>query len=226
MKTSETTSKFWPAFNKAWGEISHAALDSVNPHYGNEYSSLEAVLDAIKSILRNHGLSWVAAPEVRADRSYVLVSQITHDSGEYLQIESPLILAKNDMQGLGSAVSYMRRYATEAMFGMGEKDDDGNKASNLTKELAASFKDLKNHAPQPSSQYVIPFGKYKGKTIAEAGIENVDAYLKWLYNTAEKEGKPLSNNALDLEKQLKVFLANTSMPPALDNEENMPFDAI
>jgi hypothetical protein len=42
----------------------------------------------------------------------------------------PLLLAKSDPQGQGSAITYARRYALMAVLGLvADEDDDGNKAS-------------------------------------------------------------------------------------------------
>ena len=38
------------------------------------------------------------------------------------------MLGKNDMQALGSAITYARRYALVSMLGLEQDDDDGNKA--------------------------------------------------------------------------------------------------
>lgn len=41
----------------------------------------------------------------------------------------PLLLSKEDMQGLGSALTYSRRYGLMAMVGIAPEDDDANAAS-------------------------------------------------------------------------------------------------
>ena len=41
----------------------------------------------------------------------------------------PLIVQKNDMQGLGSAITYARRYGLMSMAGIAPEDDDGNAAA-------------------------------------------------------------------------------------------------
>ena len=40
-----------------------------------------------------------------------------------------LLMPKNDMQQLGGAITYAKRYALISLFGLAEDDDDGNKAS-------------------------------------------------------------------------------------------------
>jgi len=41
----------------------------------------------------------------------------------------PLVLAKNDMQGMGSAITYARRYGIMSLLNIPAEDDDGNEAS-------------------------------------------------------------------------------------------------
>ena len=38
-------------------------------------------------------------------------------------------MPKNDMQQLGGAITYAKRYSLVSLFGLSEEDDDGNKAS-------------------------------------------------------------------------------------------------
>lgn len=117
---------FSAALSKAQGEIKHAKLDSKNPHFRSDYASLEAHIDNIKPALAKHGLSLTQGVESK-DGQLWLTSRLIFGE-EMLETGIPLIIGKNDMQGLGSAISYARRYSVAAMFNMGSGDDDGNAA--------------------------------------------------------------------------------------------------
>lgn len=54
------------------------------------------------------------------------------------------------------------------------------------------------------SSYVIPFGKHKGKTIEEIGIEEAGAYAGWIENSAKKEGKPIKEMGLKFIEQVEA----------------------
>lgn len=123
---SKISKEFSEALSKAQGEIKHAKLDSKNPHFRSEYASLEAHIDNIKPALAKHGLSLAQGVESK-DGQLWLTSRLIFGE-EILETGIPLILSKNDMQGLGSAVSYARRYSVAALFNMGSDDDDGNHA--------------------------------------------------------------------------------------------------
>jgi len=118
--------EFSTALSKAQGEIKHAKLDSKNPHFKSDYASLEAHIDNIKPALAKHGLSLTQGVESK-DGQLWLTSRLIFGE-EMLETGIPLIIGKNDMQGLGSAISYARRYSVAAMFNMGSGDDDGNAA--------------------------------------------------------------------------------------------------
>lgn len=118
--------EFSTALSKAQGEIKHAKLDSKNPHFKSDYASLEAHIDNIKPALANHGLSLTQGVESK-DGQLWLTSRLIFGE-EMLETGIPLIIGKNDMQGLGSAISYARRYSVAALFNMGSGDDDANAA--------------------------------------------------------------------------------------------------
>jgi hypothetical protein len=63
------------------------------------------------------------------DHVKTVISEI--DGEDKIECKVPLILSKNDMQGLGSAITYARRYGLVSMLGIIQEDDDGNKACEL-----------------------------------------------------------------------------------------------
>lgn len=109
-------------FHEAVGKISK---DSVNPHFKSKYSDIDTVLDTIREPLKKVGLCFTQLPQQGGMKT--IISTLDGES----QIESfvEYVLDKNNMQGLGSAITYSRRYALVAMLGLEAEDDDGNTAS-------------------------------------------------------------------------------------------------
>lgn len=57
--------------------------------------------------------------------------------------------------------------------------------------------------------YVIPFGKkFKGKTLHECNIDELQSYAAWLQDSAAKEGKPLSKQGVEFLNQLAIHLTH------------------
>lgn len=124
MKTSEQVELIAAALIKAQANINHAGKDAQNPHFRNDYASLESVIDASKKTLLDNEVTVIQAPG-----DGVLVTRLQHSSGQFIETELKLLLSKQDMQGLGSAITYARRYSLAAMLNIAQVDDDGNLAS-------------------------------------------------------------------------------------------------
>lgn len=112
-------------------QIKQPKLDASNPFFKSSYLTLTGLITAIDEALKGTGLSY---NQIIADNGQAAAVQtiITHESGGIL-ITKPFTLrpTKADPQGIGSATTYARRYQLQALFGIaGEKDDDGNAASN------------------------------------------------------------------------------------------------
>lgn len=131
------------ALVKAQAKIKHAEKSANNPFFKSKYADLPAVIDAAKPHLLEAGISLVQLPDTDDTGNAILMTQMTHISGQWMRSYYPVRPAKaNDPQALGSAMTYARRYAYCAMTGVtaiGE-DDDGNLASNVNvkPESAAS----------------------------------------------------------------------------------------
>ena len=125
--TSEQIASLAGALALAQAEIENAAKDGNNPHFKSKYASMEAVVYACKATLPKHGLSYVQFPGMQGD--YVTVTtRLMHKSGEWIEGTLPMPVGKRDAHGVGSAISYARRYSLMAVIGIAAEDDDGNGA--------------------------------------------------------------------------------------------------
>lgn len=99
-----------------------------NPHLKNKYADLQDVIDTIREPLTANGLA--ISHEVSGT---TLITKLLHVSGQSLKTEMPLLMGKQDMQGLGSALTYARRYSVSALLGIASDDcDDANGAARGT----------------------------------------------------------------------------------------------
>lgn len=133
------------ALSKAQGQIEGAAKDTANPFFKSKYADLASVWATCREPLSKNGLS-IWQHITHSGGSAYLVTTILHASGERLDDDGvPLMLAKQDMQGLGSALTYARRYGLMAAVGIAPEDDDGNAASAGQAEPVKAGKAAKNH---------------------------------------------------------------------------------
>lgn len=124
---SEEINELAEALSKAQGLIEGAAKDSKNPFFKSSYADLHSVMACAKEPLSSNGLSVVQPTQV-IDGQLCLVTMLMHKSGQWLKSVMPLILAKQDPQSVGSAITYYRRYNYCSLVGISSIDDDGNAA--------------------------------------------------------------------------------------------------
>lgn len=101
---------------------------------GYKFENLAEVLKEINPALREHGLTLRFRPSTRVEGTQVIVKVsciLRHSNGfseESEPLEAPYDTsgAKNQIQAVGSAITYLARYATRAFFGLAAStDDDG-----------------------------------------------------------------------------------------------------
>lgn len=130
MRTSDSIKHIAPALLAAQKQMTFAATNSTNPHFRNKYAGLPQVIDAIKGPLNDNGITFIQTPSIPAidDVRLVLVTRLLHESGEWIEDTAICPMPKQDPQGLGSAMTYLRRYSLAAICGLYQDDDDGEAA--------------------------------------------------------------------------------------------------
>ncbi len=128
MNRSDNITELAKALHRAQGKIKHAVKDSANPFFKSKYADLTSVWDAIREAFQVEGLSVSQLPSISEQGSSCLETILMHTSGQFIAAMCPLNPAKNDPQGVGSAITYMRRYALQAVAGVCADDDDGEAA--------------------------------------------------------------------------------------------------
>ena len=127
MNKSDTIASLAAALNKAQAEMSGAKKSAKNPFFKSSYANLEEVINCVKEPFANNGLSFVQFP-ISGDGLAGVETIIMHESGEFIANEFMLKCAKNDPQGMGSAITYARRYGLQSAVGIPSEDDDGEGA--------------------------------------------------------------------------------------------------
>ena len=139
-KTSESIKEIVGAlinFNKKFKGIN---ADAANPFFKNNYISFDSIV-GLRNKLAEEGLVMFQSVGTTEDGgASSIVTTLAHSSGEWIQSDALVLKpVKSDPQGVGSAISYGKRYQLAAMLGIAEVvDDDGNQASGTTNTPAAN----------------------------------------------------------------------------------------
>lgn len=131
----------------AQAEMKNPPLDGLNPHFKSKYSTLTAVLDAIRPALNSEELFLT-----QALRDGVLYTRVFDMSGEELELCQWPIPDNSNSQQYMAAVAYARRGSYLAAFGLvGDQDNDGNDTHSAPSSKPAQAKPAaakKSEAPK------------------------------------------------------------------------------
>ena len=102
--------------------------DKRNPHFKNQYASLESVINTVRTASQ-FGLTFTQEMDFEGDITFVRTVMM-HSSGD-TRVSRTKIVSKdpNDPQKQGSAISYAKRYGLQSIFGLPSDDDDGEIAN-------------------------------------------------------------------------------------------------
>lgn len=141
---SESIAELAKALSATQGELEDAAKTAINPAFkspdkpkGSSYADLAEVLQTIRPVAARHGLSFVQGVGYTAEDGAEITTRLMHSSGQWVQETLNVPVVKKDAQGLGSALTYGRRYSIAAMFGIAQDDDDANAAAEKPKAKPA-----------------------------------------------------------------------------------------
>jgi hypothetical protein len=137
MTTSEQVHEIATALAAAQAAMRNATLNRVNPHFRSKYADLAEIRETVVPHLATHGIAVVQTlgpgPEPGA---LCVITRLLHTSGQWIQSLCPLP-AVADMQKLGSAITYARRYSLSAICVIAaDEDDDANAAVTAARQTA------------------------------------------------------------------------------------------
>lgn len=143
---SEHVNELAAALVKLQAQCAAARRTAENPFYKSHYADLMEVWQTVKPHMSSCGLaiSQTTAPSESAT-CVDIVTTLLHTSGQWIKGRLTVPYGrgkdnsiKNDPQGMGSALTYGRRYALAAILGVvTDEDDDGNGASQPPTERPA-----------------------------------------------------------------------------------------
>jgi len=153
---SATGNKFSAAFVGMQADMRSPPFDRTNPAFKSGYASLASVMETVRPILHRHGFA-VLQEIGEAEGRLTVTTTLLHTSGESVAHRCAHKSSDN-IQQVGSAISYLRRYAIMAMLGVvGEVDDDGEAAeSKPAKQAKAVVKKSVTTEAAPAGETYSP----------------------------------------------------------------------
>lgn len=166
------------------GAIQKASTGQVGTR-AYKYAGLNEVWQAVSPLLKQNDLVITQSPSIEAGVGQVFTTTIYHiKSGQSITERMPLILQKDDPQGIGSAITYYRRYMLMSMLGLVPDDDTDAREHRLaTAEQKArivgavkfAFPDIDRGGIVSTIQDIV--GKHPSR-IREDEVEHVIGLIK------------------------------------------------
>lgn len=122
--------------------IDKATKGSANPHFKSRYADLNEVLEVAKEALNEVGIFIAQAPGKDQNGQYVETSLIDGDSGQSLSGKVYFSGNEDNLQKIGAAITYARRFGLKSLLAMEDADDDGETAVGRG-PVASANKDFK-----------------------------------------------------------------------------------
>lgn len=210
MRSSEALGKISPALVACLAELRGAVKDAKNPHFKNDYASLESVVETVRPVLASHKLGVMQGPGELIHGALTVTTRIIHESGEWIESDLQVPLVKADPQAAGSAITYARRYGLMAMLSLPALDDDGEAAHGRGSAAAAQPIAMRKSAAQAKRDldHEKIIGAIKGCSTAaelDAWYASFDRHtatvpLSWL-DPMRDEVEKQRNTILDLQQE-------------------------
>ena len=196
METSTTTKELATALCAFQSAHIKVAKSAENPAFKNggkpmRYADLGSILESILPTLTENGLSVVQFP----DGENGLTTRLNHISGEWMQATGFMRPVQATPQGVGSTITYARRYALCAVLGLIVADDDGNAAS----------------APAPPAYSSSQLRTWKASMAAARS----KAELREVWNTLPTEVQTLlKQDSLEAAARIDLLIEEAAFSPA------------
>lgn len=117
------------ALREAQQNMGALVKGSVNPHFKSKYADLADLVEVVRPALNAAGVTFFHSMNVDGPL-YMMGTILVHGESETrIECWVPLIVAKQDMQGMKSATTYAKRIGLESVTGIAPEDDDGNAAA-------------------------------------------------------------------------------------------------
>ena len=232
---------------KAQGDMCNAVFNRVNTFHKNKYADLGAIRNAVIPSLSKYGVALSQIIEQREDRLFVIT--LLMKGGDQIRSECPIYIKGPQVtpHELGSALTYVRRYAMAAIAGVAaDDDDDGNLAQEVVVPIPQAKQNLSRtkFIAQPSTRPAkqLPVTKIidieYGDPLADgtlipnwqAFVELLSAEIKnakdlptinSLLKHHAKEINRLSTDANSLHEELKELTENQRTEIKEDNSKSI-----
>jgi len=148
--------ELFAALAKAQAEMDLAQMDRENPYFKSKYADLASIIKASRPSLTKNGLSVIQQILPNDDGQNILHTMLCHASGQWIESRMRIVPPKNDIQTLGSYITYLKRYSYASLVGITgrDEDDDGEIAMVQARDIIAKGPSTKYNPKEESYETI------------------------------------------------------------------------
>jgi hypothetical protein len=205
MRMSETIAKIAAALAKFNAKIGKIEKDGTNPFLKNKYATLDNIVDAVRPLLAEQGISVIQVPSDGENGTILMRTILIHESGEFMESETlSMKPIKNAPQEIGSVLTYARRYQLSSFLSLNTgEDDDGNSSSGVDgekkKQPDKKPQQKKNYPPKQDKPKEGP----KEDVISADDLKAVNTLMSNYITANLKTGETVDGNRAKLKDWLR-----------------------
>ena len=200
---SYNSTAVFAALAKAQADIATPKRDKTAKlqSYSYTYADLASIRETARKALKENGLSIVQMPSTDESGLVSITTLITHSSGQWIA-PPPLsgVPTQQTPQGIGSIITYLRRYAISAVLNLATEDDDDGQQAAAKPKATTTAKKGNITAAQSKKLFATSMDQAKALGIKQKVI--VDDLLAILGYSSTKD-----INKSDVDKCLKFIEA-------------------
>lgn len=164
-----------------------------------KYRSCEDILESLKPLLKKYGCYLIMTDDIVqiGNGNYVKATVTLMGANEGVMV-SAFAKEPDEQKGMsasqitGAASSYSRKCALSGLFCIDDNKDADSTNDHGKGEVSAS-----------NDIYRIGFGKFKGLTIDECDLGELQSYVDYLEATAKKQNKPIKGEVAEFIKKVE-----------------------
>jgi len=198
MEMSETIGEISGALAKAQSEIQGAVKDADNPFFKSKYADLSSVWEACREQLTKNEIAVIQGLDTEGS-NIVVTTTLAHKSGEWMRSSLSWAPEKTNAQGIGSLITYLRRYALSAMVGVAPQDDDDGEAA-MGRPQTAKMPTAKAKVPETNNDLDTATWFEDFKAEIDGAVSNEELNEMWQRDKALIKALDLTKEGLLIDK--------------------------
>jgi hypothetical protein len=216
-RTSAATGALAAAVAGARAKMGNIKKTAENPFFKSHYADLGAIVTEMAPLFAAGVMVFQSPGGFDPDTKTIRVhTRVTHSSGEWMHTWMSMPVGKSaSPQDQGSAITYARRYALQAMLCLAAEDDDGNASSGRVSPAIRPPEDPRT-ATEPGWMTAIP----AAEAMKDAPPDDTEVKQEATYRAYEKqllECPDLSHLAATWSAATKAKKANLLTAAQLKN---------